>query len=131
VTDGWIASVDGTDIPVRSLAHLRSVLADTAEHPYREVQLTSPAGPSLFMLRSHDRALLMFLREGGDAGFTSRADGAVPGPERREFLLSNGQRDEYPASWTVSVARAHEAFEHFFETGERPPFVLWHDDGAG
>jgi hypothetical protein len=97
VTDGWIASVDGRNVPIRSLAHLRSVLADGAEHSYREVQLTSPAGPCLFMLHSHDRALLMFLRENGDTGFTSRADGPVAGPAHREFRLSNGQRDEYPA----------------------------------
>jgi hypothetical protein len=82
------------------------------------------------MLRSHDRALLMFLRERGDTGFMSRADGPVAGPEQREFRLSNGQRDEYPASWTLSVARAHEALEHFFQTGERAPFVVW-NDGAG
>jgi hypothetical protein len=130
MTGHWIASVDGNDVPIRSLADVRSVLAHGAEQPYREVQLTSPAGPSLFMLRSHDRALLMFLRETGDTGFTSRADGPIAGPERREFLLSNGQRDEYPAAWTVSVARAHQAFEHFFQTGERAPFVAWHDDGA-
>jgi hypothetical protein len=82
------------------------------------------------MLRSHDRALLMFLRESGDTGFTSRADGPVAGPEQREFWLSNGQRNEYPASWTVSVPRAREALEHFFQTSERAPFVIWNDDGA-
>ncbi len=131
MTGGWIASIDGKRVPIRSRAELRSLLARGPEHVHQVVLLTSPAGPSLFMLRSDDRALLMFLRESGGAGFTSRADGPVAGPEQREFRLPNGQRDEYPASWTVSLARAHGALEHFFETGERAPFVIWHDDGAG
>jgi hypothetical protein len=34
MTDGWVASVDGRLVPIRSLEHLRSVLAEAAEHPH-------------------------------------------------------------------------------------------------
>lgn len=72
----------------------------------------------------------MFLREAGDAGFTSR-DPAYTGTAEAmlEFRLSNGQIDEYPASWTVSIEEARLAAERFFLRGDRDPSLTWHDDG--
>ena len=47
------------------------------------------------------------------------------------FTLANGQRDDYPAAWTVDAERGREALEYFFETDTMPPFIEWHDDSAG
>jgi hypothetical protein len=48
------------------------------------------------------------------------------------YRLSNGQRDEYPASWAMPEPDIMRALEHFVEhNGSRPPFVQWHDDANG
>jgi hypothetical protein len=97
-----------------------------------EFWLTSPDGSRMCMLRRESRALLMFLRPGDmDVGFTTRADGEIVGSQLVTFTLANGQQDEYPESWTVDAERAREALEYFFRTATMPPFLEWHDDGAG
>src|SRR5262249_30581086 len=46
------------------------------------------------------------------------------------YRLSNGQGDEYPASWALPERDIMCALEYFVEhEGSRPPFVKWHDDG--
>lgn len=44
------------------------------------------------------------------------------------YRLVNGQEDSYPASWALPIATVESALQHFRATGERPPFVVWHDD---
>jgi hypothetical protein len=127
---GWTVNVDGQVAPVESLTQLRSVLDAAAAKPRQEVWLFSPSGPSLCMLRNQDRALLMFLREPGDAGFTSRSEIPVTGDSSTQFMLANGQLEEYPTAWTISTERAREALEHFLQTEERSPSVVWNDDEA-
>jgi hypothetical protein len=71
----------------------------------------------------------MYLSEPGDSGFSSR-NPDYDGPEDAEidYILSNGQRDFYPASWALPLAIVERALEHFRATGERAPFVTWHAD---
>jgi hypothetical protein len=83
------------------------------------------------VLTNGDRAWLMYLRHQGDAGYSSRSpayDG--PGNAALDFSLSNGQRDEYPASWTISSDAAIGAAEHFFSSGGMDPSVAWHYDSG-
>jgi len=126
---GWVATLGHEVVPVGSLDDLRSILSRTGGAARQELWLVSPHGPRLCMLRSGERALLMFLRHrDGDTGFTTRAGGDMPGSQTVQFTLSNEQVDEYPASWTVSVERAREAMEYFFRTGAMAPFVEWSED---
>jgi len=76
-----------------------------------------------------DQGWLMYLREPGDSGFSSRnPDYAGPADATIDYLLSNGQRDEYPASWALPLEVVERALEHFVATGEQAPFVKWHED---
>lgn len=79
---------------------------------------------------SGDRGWLMHLPEPGAAGASSR-DPSYRGPPDAtlSFRLSNGQVDAYPESWTLPRELVERALAHFRATGERPPFVHWHDDG--
>ena len=71
----------------------------------------------------------MYLREPGDAGFSSRnPDYAGPENATVEYQLSNGQRDEYPASWALSLDLVQRALAYFESRKEPPPFILWHND---
>ncbi|MBN9417018.1 MAG: hypothetical protein J0I12_16345 [Candidatus Eremiobacteraeota bacterium] len=82
----------------------------------------------LSALRNEQCGWLMWLAEEGDAGFSSRGDCSAEG--ETEFLLSNGQRDVYPTAWVLPLETVQRAIAHFEQSGERAPFVDWHDDGA-
>jgi len=112
------------------LEQLRTHLARLQDNQFAEVWLTPSAGwPTLTALVNGSAAWLMFLRYEGDAGFSTRNPNYV-GPEEAitEYKLSNGQVDEYPASWNITTPEAVRAIEHFFVTLERPPWLTWHPD---
>jgi hypothetical protein len=90
---------------------------------------------------------LMYLRhDQGDSGFSSRnpmfdeSDAtlsglAFDGRFGRDrvpvitYRLSNGQKDDFPASWALPEPDIMRALEYFVEhDGRRSPFVRWHDD---
>ena len=143
--------VNSYESRVASAAGLRQELAPFASEQYREIWVdVGPGGPSMAALMNTNIGWLVYLRhDDGDPGFTSRNPAfdlcdaiesglAYDGRFGREhvpaieFRLSNGQVDEYPASWTLPEQDVVRALEYFVENeGRRPPFVQWHDDGNG
>jgi hypothetical protein len=97
--------------------------------PYGEIWINTPDGQSMSALIHGDVGWLMYLREEGDSGFTSRNpeyDG--PSTAEIEYELSNGQHDFYPASWAIPIAEVRAALEYFEREHRPPPFVRWIDD---
>ena len=138
--DSMTLFLNGESSPVGTLDQLRRHWPAVRAHPFAEIWLESPAGPALAILVNREVAFLMFLREEGDAGFTSRSPTAAKdgrdGREgrdresaRREFRLSNGQADDCPVSWTIPTDQALAAAEYFFTRGERAPWVIWREEG--
>ena len=76
-----------------------------------------------------DWTWLMYRRDEDDTGFSSR-NPDYTGPEETvlPYILSNGQRDEVPVSWTITTDEAMRAVECFLRTGEKAPWIIWHDD---
>jgi len=97
--------------------------------PFREIWLNKPDGRALCALINGDRGWLMYLREPGDSGFSSR-NPDYDGPDEAviQYVLSNGQGDAYPASWALPLEVLERAMKHFEKSGERAPFVTWHAD---
>jgi len=94
--------------------------------PQFELWLNMPGGPALCMLRNARNAWLMYLRHAEDAGLATSGDirrlGVV------SYRLSNGQVDEYPASWCVDVADCYKALAYFFvNEGLRPEWLTWRE----
>jgi hypothetical protein len=96
---------------------------------FREIWEHHDSGASICALLNGDRGWLMLLRFEGDSGMSSR-NPAYDGPEEAviEYRLTNGQRDEYPASWALPETLVMRALTHFKKTGKPAPFVTWHDD---
>ena len=120
--------IDGRYVESDDPGRLRSALVRIAREEFAEVWLTVDGGPGFALLKSGDRALCLFVRSIGDAGFTSRQ---CRGERRRgelEFRLTGGKVDHYPASWSVPFFRALRAADQFLRTGERPGFLRWHED---
>src|SRR4051794_32258296 len=99
---------------------------ERVESPFKEIWVESPDGQSLCALINGDLGWLMYLREEGDSGFSSRNPDYDGPPEALiEYRLSNGQHDLYPASWALSIAEVRRALEYFEREHRKPPFVNW------
>lgn len=99
--------------------------------PFEDICIRSPDsdGPILCALINGDRGWLMYLREEGDSGFSSRNPGYDgPADAQIEYRLDNGQHDLYPASWALPITEVRRAIEYFERECQRPPFVVWHED---
>ena len=97
----------------------------------REVQEQASDGSSLCALINGQVGWLMFLRAPGDAGFSSRNPNYVGPPEAIiEYVLGNGQVDEYPASWAYSTATVERALAFFRARSKPPSFITWHNDSG-
>ncbi len=97
----------------------------------QEIWVDGPSGRMLCALISGDVGWLMYLREPGDAGFSSR-NPAYVGPRQAliSYVRANGQLDEYPAAWAYPVATVQKAIEHFRIHGRAPTFIAWHNDSG-
>lgn len=93
--------------------------------PAFELWLNVPGGASMSMLRNGKHAFLMYLREPGDSGYVSvgdAADGSV------QYTLGNGQVDEYPRSWCISLETCYMALAFFFVNDRmRPERLRWQE----
>ncbi len=91
----------------------------------------SDDGPSLMMLVNGWRALLTYLpNHEGSPGYTSRSPSYAGALDAQiEFLLANGQMDEYPAQWTLPLSFGCAVCRDFIvRQGARSPLITWHDD---
>jgi immunity protein Imm1 of predicted polymorphic toxin system len=109
---------------------LRVRLAPISRAQFSEVWLQHMAGwPAMGALINNQAAWLSYVRYEGDAGFSTR-DPKYAGPAKAaiEYYLSNGQRDEYPASWNITTAEALRALEYFLAQETMAPWITWHEE---
>ena len=100
------------------------------KNQHQEIWVTNETDDqALCALINGENGWLMYLREEGDAGFSSRnPDYAGPEEATMGFPLSNGQCDEYPMAWVLPVDQVYAAIE-YFKTHHKPPaFIVWHND---
>jgi hypothetical protein len=118
---------NGEKLQPTSTEEMGCLLDRVDKSPMFELWAAVSKGPSLCMLRTGGDAWLMYLRQEGDSGFSSRSP--VERLGTAEFRLSNGQRDEYPLSWCIDVEQCYKAMAYFFENaGAKPDWITWHED---
>jgi len=86
---------------------------------------------SMMGLINGDLGWLMYLREEGDSGLSSRNPdyaGTDEDGETMDFLFSNGELDSYPRSYVLPVEQVMKALKYFEKHHELPKFITWHDD---
>ena len=112
---------------ISTLAELDDVFQEGRPH-FLELWMGTNDGAEMTALVSGDSGWLMYLRENGDPGFSSRnLDYTGLAGEVIQYVLSNGQLDEYPASWAFPVGELKNALQHFLRTGEPAPWIAWHN----
>src|SRR5258708_37555180 len=141
----WLR-MDAGGIPVHVVGN---DLMQTLEHDVVYTSASSlKGGPILGALMNTNVGWLTYLRhDDGDTGFSSRnpmynesdtlGGLAFDGLYGREhvpvitYRLSNGQEDEFPASWALPESDIMRALEYFVQHEcRRSPFVQWHDDAV-
>lgn len=105
-------------------------LAQIKSTQFSEVWLQHTAGwPAIGLLINGESAWLTYVRHEGDAGFSTRNPHYAGSPKALiEYYLSNGQRDEYPASWNITTTEALRALAYFLEEETMAPWLTWQDD---
>lgn len=120
-------SFNGDSQLLTSTEHMSRLLSRYKKTPEFELWAISSNGPSLCMLRNGDHAWLMYLRQAGDSGFSSRS--GTEGATTVAFRLANGQYDEYPLAWCIDVKQCYDALAFFFESaGAKPEWISWNED---
>jgi hypothetical protein len=127
--DAWRLFIDGVERVIDDVPELRCRIAAARKRQFAEVHLVRGERPehNLFALFNADRAVLSYTRDIDVASFSAVSD---PEPDGGpfEFLLSNGQQDEYAAGDTIPADDAARAFEHFFQLAELPSWLVWRRD---
>jgi hypothetical protein len=121
--------INGATFEIDDCDELRARIAEAAMSQFLEIWLQGGAQwPAICALVNNEAAWLMFVRHEGDAGFsTTNPSYAGPQDAAIEYYLSNGQRDEYPASWNITTAEARRALEYFFEHKAMAPWLSWRE----
>jgi hypothetical protein len=118
--------VNGHRQSIASLEELEQELHRFHAEPQFELSASVPDGSSICMLRNGEHAWLMYLRHDEDSGFNSVGNQQRVGVA--QYILSNGQTDEYPLAWCIEVEQCYRAVVYFFVTeGARPEWVNWHE----
>jgi len=95
----------------------------------KELWYTGPNGQLLCALINGEIGWLMYLREPGDAGFSSRNPSYTGSTDASiDYVLSNGQVDSYPAAWAYPIEIVMQAIDYFRSEGLPASFISWHND---
>lgn len=101
------------------------------DEDYVEAWLNSSGFPTLCALMNRTSGWLMLLRSEEDCGLVSTNpafEGSVA--DTQLYRLSNGQMDEYPASWALPHADVLQAMHYFIQHKALPPSVVWQTGGS-
>jgi len=115
---------------ISTIEDLRNHLGPSRKE-HMELWTYSPDGQSLCALISRNVGWLMYLRENGDAGFSTRNPNySGPSDAVLEYKLENGQVDTYPNAWALPVAEVQKAVELFITESKPAPWLIWHNDSG-
>ncbi|WP_243614053.1 Imm1 family immunity protein [Shimia aestuarii] len=122
-------TINGEQHSLAGVEEAERLLASHGHTDDLEIWVSEGNGSSLCALLNRQYGWLMFLRFEGDAGFSSRNPlrEQSEGP-KEAFVLSNGQVDNFPSSWTMDRKMVFDALLEFVASGQRPSKVDWHDD---
>ena len=126
---GMQLAINGESHSPAGVKDAERLLASIGQTDDLEIWAAEGDGSSLCALLNRHCGWLMFLRFEGDVGFSSRNLLREDSDGREEaFVLSNGQVDTYPSSWTMDRKTVFEALLEFVTSGQRPSKIDWHND---
>ena len=92
-----------------------------------ETWINHADGASMCALTNGTVGWMMFLEPGDEIGYRSHNPlHAGSDDEMIQYVLENGQMDEYPALWAIPLDDVRRAMGDFADTGMKPDWVEWH-----
>ena len=123
--------LNNQEFPIATVNDLHQHLGRVSQQQFSEIWLiTDNDGPSLTILVNGTHAWLMYLYNQEDSSGTISRNPSYSGSTEAtmQFFLSNGQKEEYPLAWTISLENAFKACEYFLlNQGGRSSTVIWHE----
>ena len=119
-------SINGSDATIDEASDLQRLVFGRT-HQYLDVELSgSDNGPFLTALINGPDGWLMYMRESGDTGFHSVNPDYEGNPEAKiDFVLGNGQKDQYPASWVLPRDIVVAVLKEFWLEPRKSAMVQW------
>lgn len=125
----WMLHADRTTLEGPVDEQMLSAVRRAISASHGEIWLEHQQGPVLGIVIGGNRAMVLRLAESGDAGF--HAIDPEASPERSgEYVLANGQVDQYADRDTVEVRHVVPIVTHFLASLNRWSGVTWQDDNA-
>ncbi|MEU7920223.1 hypothetical protein [Micromonospora zamorensis] len=125
----WVLHAGRTTLEGPVDEQMLSAIRRTISARCGEIWLEHQQGPILGIVMGGNRAMVLRLAESGDAGFHAIDPEASP-EGSGEYVLANGQVDQYADRDTVEVRHIVPIATHFLATLDRWPGVTWQDDNA-
>ncbi len=114
---------NGRAVSITSLEQLGAELNQYDLVPEFELWISGGIHPSMSMLRSGERAWLMYMRNEDDS---VHSKGTYEGGAVCKFRLGNGQMGECPLSWCIEVEQCYKAIAYFYvNQGSAPAWIEW------
>jgi hypothetical protein len=113
------------------LAECETLLFEAANSNSSEIWIHFDPYPGVFALLNDHFGWLMYMRYEGDPGFSSRNPIYAGSPNTNlTYQLSNGQEDEYPASWAFPIETILHALRLFATSRTFPVEIQWFNDSG-
>ncbi len=123
--------INERECEIETSEELANELARFDGRQYQEIILNAEGRPNISVLLNKNRGWLMYLRDVGDPGFSSRnPEYTGPSDATIRYRLKNGQIDEYPESWALDIDLIKKALFFFLETLGAAKFVTWFNDSG-
>jgi len=111
---------NGKEFFVTTLAELKIAVAQFHETVFVEYTLRGHDGTTILLLRNSTHSLAIYFKYNGDASFTTYNPKGTS-VEMKDFILTNGQKDEYPTSFLVDNKDGLEILKFYLCNREHVP----------
>ncbi len=121
-------------VTLNKIKELRKELELVCRSQFADIWLWSNDDTAMAILRNNDRSMLTYISNYSNDQFASICHDPLLINSKEvmiEFLLGNGQLDEYSLYLTIPTNEALLALEYFFNNGEKPPWLAWEDYSEG
>jgi hypothetical protein len=118
---------NGKEFFVTTLVELKTVVAQFHETAFVEYTLSGHDETTIILLRNSTHSFAIYFRFNGDAGCTTHNPKGTT-IEMKDFILTNGQRDEYPTALLVDNKDGLEILQFYLLTGEMYPGIEWREE---
>lgn len=120
-------TANGKEFSVTTLAELQIVIKQNQEKSFVDYSFSGHGETTVLLLRNSTHSFAIYLKYDGDAGFTTH-DPKGTSTEMKDFMLTNGQKDEYPTALLVDNKDGLEILKFYLLTGEMYPGVDWREE---